>query len=155
MKKIYYLLFVACMALTACDKPVGPDEPVIPPDPTDTTETGMTKWEVLDTTYTVAKYTVPSHTAFKIALTKCVADSSEANKAALDQAIQNLFLLVYQRRSDGRRSTDRSSRERDGGRFPERRDHHCRHTDADERSAVHRQGTVYRECIGYQREHTV
>ena len=50
----------------------------------------MTKWEVLDTTYTVAKYTVPSHTAFKIALTKCVADSSEANKAALDQAIQNL-----------------------------------------------------------------
>ena len=90
MKKIYYLLFVACMALTACDKPVGPDEPVIPPDPTDTTETGMTKWEVLDTTYTVAKYTVPSHTAFKIALTKCVADSSEANKAALDQAIKNL-----------------------------------------------------------------
>ncbi len=90
MKKIYYLLLVACMALTACDKPVGPDEPVIPPDPTDTTETGMTKWEVLDTTYTVAKYTVPSHTAFKIALTKCVADSSEANKAALDQAIKNL-----------------------------------------------------------------
>ena len=78
------------MALTACDKPVGPDEPVIPPDPTDTTETGITKWEVLDTTYTVAKYTVPSHTAFKIALTKCVADSSEANKAALDQAIKNL-----------------------------------------------------------------
>ena len=90
MKKIYYLLLVACMALTACDKPVGPEEPVIPPDPTDTTETGMTKWEVLDTTYTVAKYTVPSHTAFKIALTKCVADSSEANKAALDQAIKNL-----------------------------------------------------------------
>ena len=75
------------MALTACDKPVGPEDPI---DPTDTTETGMTKWEVLDTTYTVAKYTVPSHTAFKIALTKCVADSSEANKAALDQAIQNL-----------------------------------------------------------------
>ena len=87
MKKIYYLLLVACMALTACDKPVGPEDPI---DPTDTTETGMTKWEVLDTTYTVAKYTVPSHTAFKIALTKCVADSSEANKAALDQAIQNL-----------------------------------------------------------------
>ena len=87
MKKFYYLLFVACMALTACDKPVGPEDPI---DPTDTTETGMTKWEVLDTTYTVANYTVPSHTAFKIALTKCVADSSEANKAALDQAIQNL-----------------------------------------------------------------
>ena len=75
------------MALTACDKPVGPEDPI---DPTDTTETGMTKWEVLDTTYTVAKYTVPSHTAFKIALTKCAADSSEANKAALDQAIKNL-----------------------------------------------------------------
>ncbi len=87
MKKFYYLLLVGCMALTACDKPVGPEEPVVP---TDTTQIEMTRWDVLDTTYTVADYTVPSHTAFKIALTKCAADSSEANKAALDQAIKNL-----------------------------------------------------------------
>lgn len=87
MKKFYYLLLAVCFVLPACDKPVGHEEPV---NPEDTVKTEMTRWEVLDTIYTVADYTVPSHTAFKIALTKCVADSSEANKAALDQAIKNL-----------------------------------------------------------------
>ena len=65
MKKFYYLLLAVCFVLPACDKPVGPEEPV---NPEDTVKTEMTRWEVLDTIYTVADYTVPSHTAFKIAL---------------------------------------------------------------------------------------
>lgn len=90
MKKLYYLLLAGCFALVACEKPVGPDTPEKPDEPKDTTETELTKWEVLDTTYTIRDYTVPSHTAFKIALTSCMADSSEANLAALDQAIKDL-----------------------------------------------------------------
>ena len=89
MKKIVCLLLsVSVFCLTAC-KPDGPVTPPDPVNPQDTT-TAMTKWEILDTTYTVQDYTVPSHTAFKIALTACSADSSDANKAALEQAIKNL-----------------------------------------------------------------
>ena len=90
MKKLYYLLLAGCFALVACEKPVGPDTPEKPDEPKDTTQTELTKWEILDTTYTVRDYTVPSHTAFKIALTTCISDSSEANLAALDQAIKDL-----------------------------------------------------------------
>lgn len=90
MKKLYYLLLAGCFALVACEKPVEPDTPEKPDEPKDTTQTELTKWEILDTTYTVRDYTVPSHTAFKIALTTCMSDSSEANLAALDQAIKDL-----------------------------------------------------------------
>lgn len=90
MKKLYYLLLAGCFALVACEKPVEPDTPEKPDEPKDTTQTELTKWEILDTTYTVRDYTVPSHTAFKIALTTCISDSSEANLAALDQAIKDL-----------------------------------------------------------------
>ena len=90
MKKLYYVLLAGCFALVACEKPVEPDTPEKPDEPKDTTQTELTKWEILDTTYTVRDYTVPSHTAFKIALTTCISDSSEANLAALDQAIKDL-----------------------------------------------------------------
>ena len=93
MKKLFYLLSLsaAVFYLSACK----PDNPVTPPEPEisteDTTKTEqLTKWEILDTTYTVRDYTVPSHTAFKIAMTACAADSSEANKAALENAIKAL-----------------------------------------------------------------
>lgn len=82
-----------CMVMVSCkpDNPITPPEPIDPTDPTeDTTAVEMSKWEVLDTTYTIRDYTVPSHTAFKIALTACIADSSDANKAALDAAIKAL-----------------------------------------------------------------
>ena len=95
MKKIYYILMVVvCWFFAACEKPVEPEEPdpqdttqVTPPD---TTTVTLTYWEALDTTYTVADYTVPSHTAFKIALTACAADSTEANIAVLQQRINEL-----------------------------------------------------------------
>ena len=93
MKKLFYLLSLsaAVFYLSACkpDNPVTPPEPEIPTDTTQT-DPGLSKWEILDTTYTVRDYTVPSHTAFKIALTACAADSSEANKAALENAIKAL-----------------------------------------------------------------
>ncbi|MBR1878009.1 MAG: metallophosphoesterase family protein [Paludibacteraceae bacterium] len=80
---------IAALLLLSCN----PDNPVTPPEPEqpqDTVPAALTRWEVLDTTYTVNDYTVPSHTAFRIALTACIADSSEANLAALDQAIKAL-----------------------------------------------------------------
>ena len=91
MKKFYYLLLMSCMALTSCDKPVGPDEPVVPPDPTDTTTyVPKTEWEKADSMYTRADYTVPSHTAFKIAVTACASNPSEANLELLRQRITEL-----------------------------------------------------------------
>ena len=88
MKKLSYLWIILCMALVACEKPiVEPEEP----EKQDTTKTELTEWEVMDTTYTVADWTVPSHTAFKIALTTCAADPSDANRKALDDAIKALI----------------------------------------------------------------
>ena len=91
MKKFYYLLLISCMALAACDKPVGPEEPVVPTDPTDTTAyVPKTEWEKADSMYTRADYTVPSHTAFKIAVTACASNPSEANLELLRQRIKEL-----------------------------------------------------------------
>ena len=95
MKKYYYLLLACFFALVSCEKPVV-EPPENPEDtttitPPDTTEVPLTYWEILDTTYTVEKYTVPSHTAFKIALTACVADSTEENMAVLQQRIDELL----------------------------------------------------------------
>jgi len=93
MKKIYSLLMVSCMVLFAACKPdpvVEPDDPK--PEPKDSTEqiVSKTEWEMADSLYTVADYTVPSHTMLKIAIQACTKDSSEANKQALRQAIKNL-----------------------------------------------------------------
>lgn len=93
MKKIYSLLMVSCMVLFAACKPdpvVEPDDPK--PEPKDSTEQYVpkTEWEMADSLYTVADYTVPSHTMLKIAIQACTKDSSEANKQALRQAIKNL-----------------------------------------------------------------
>lgn len=93
MKKIYSLLMVSCMVFFAACKPdpvVEPDDPK--PEPKDSTEQIIpkTEWEMADSLYTVADYTVPSHTMLKIAIQACTKDSSEANKQALRQAIKNL-----------------------------------------------------------------
>ena len=85
MKKIYSLLMVSCMVLFAACKPdpvVEPDDPK--PEPKDSTEqiVSKTEWEMADSLYTVADYTVPSHTMLKIAIQACTKDSSEANKQA-------------------------------------------------------------------------
>ena len=93
MKKIYSFLMVGCIVFFAACKPdpvVEPDDPK--PEPKDSTEqiVSKTEWEMADSLYTVADYTVPSHTMLKIAIQACTKDSSEANKQALRQAIKNL-----------------------------------------------------------------
>lgn len=93
MKKIYSFLMVGCIVFFAACKPdpvVEPDDPK--PEPKDSTEQNVSKteWEMADSLYTVADYTVPSHTMLKIAIQACTKDSSEANKQALRQAIKNL-----------------------------------------------------------------
>lgn len=93
MKKIYSFLMVGCIVFfAACknDSVVEPDDPK--PEPKDSTEQYVpkTEWEMADSLYTVADYTVPSHTMLKIAIQACTKDSSEANKQALRQAIKNL-----------------------------------------------------------------
>ena len=90
MKKFYYLLIFCLLALTACEpRVVPPDEPE---NPTDTTDTYIpkTEWEKADSAYTMADYTVPSHTALKIAIQACANDPSEANLAAMRQKITEL-----------------------------------------------------------------
>jgi nitrite reductase/ring-hydroxylating ferredoxin subunit len=80
------VFFAACKP----DPVVEPDDPK--PEPKDSTEqiVPKTEWEMADSLYTVADYTVPSHTMLKIAIQACTKDSSEANKQALRQAIKNL-----------------------------------------------------------------
>ena len=96
MKKLFYLLMIACLAMVACKK-----EPVNPPDPkpvdTDTIPIDTippyvpkTEWELADSIYTVADYAVPSHTKFKFAQYACVLDPSEANIEAMRKAITEL-----------------------------------------------------------------
>ncbi len=81
----FTILFVCCFV--ACNPPV-----VEPEDPKkDTVPEELTEWEILDTTYTVADWTVPSHTAFKIALTKCAADPTDANRKEVEQKIKELI----------------------------------------------------------------
>ena len=93
MKKYYSLLLMFLLAFTACEKPVvTPEEPEQKPQPVDTTEAYVpkTEWEKADSMYTVADYTVPSHTAFKMAVTACAKDPSEANLEAMRQKIKEL-----------------------------------------------------------------
>ena len=92
MKKFYALLLMSCtLIFAACEKPVTP-EPPGPPLPPDTSGVvvSKTEWEIADSAYTVDDYTIPSHTALKIAITACAADSSEANLELLRQKITEL-----------------------------------------------------------------
>ena len=88
------LLIVCCIAFAACkpDSPIGPQEPEEPekPDPQDTTVVEKTEWEIADSLYTVADYTVPSHTAFKVAVQACANDPSEANLQIMREKIKEL-----------------------------------------------------------------
>lgn len=91
MKKLYYFMMTCCIVLLAAcksDPAVEPD----PKDPKDSTEVYVpkTEWELADSIYTIADWTVPSHTMLKIAIQACSNDSSEANKQALRQAIKAL-----------------------------------------------------------------
>ena len=92
-KKLCYMLVLACTIVFAasCDPKI--EDPQTPPDQ-DTTKVDttrvLTEWEIADTTYTVRDYTVPSHTAFKIALTACATSPSEENLQAMRQKIQEL-----------------------------------------------------------------
>lgn len=96
MKKLYYLLMIACMAMVACKK-----EPVNPPDPkpidTGTTPIDtvppyvpLTEWEKADSMYTEQDYTIPSHTFLKIAITKCAQSATDENLDELHKAITEL-----------------------------------------------------------------
>ena len=91
-KNFYYLMIICVVALfTACKQNV-PEEPVTPdpqPQPQDTVKQ-LTEWEIADTVYTEADYTVPSLTALKIAIRSCIKDSNEANKAEFRQKIKEL-----------------------------------------------------------------
>ena len=92
MKKLYAFLMTVCfVGLVACEKPIEP-EPQDTQTQQDTVPTvvPLTEWEILDTTYTVADYTVPSYAKFKIALTACAANPTDEKRAALEQAIRNL-----------------------------------------------------------------
>ena len=98
MKKsfIFYLLSLFMMAsfvLSSCEKPVGPE----PPDPgKDTTQTDTTviepktEWEIADSAYTIADYTVPSVTALKIAIKTCAGSPTDANIEAMREKINEL-----------------------------------------------------------------
>ena len=94
MKKIYSFLMVGCMVLFAACKP----DPIIDPDPDpepqpqDSTEQYVpkTEWELADSLYTAADYTVPSHTIFKLAQTRCANDPSEANLETMRETIKGL-----------------------------------------------------------------
>ena len=92
MKKIYYLLLMASVVLVACKPdPIIEPEPEPQPQPQgDTTYVPKTEWEKADSAYTVADYTVPSHTALKIAIQSCSKDPSEANLEIMRQRIQEL-----------------------------------------------------------------
>ena len=92
MKKLYYFLTLSCaLFLAACKEPVNPEppDPVIPPD-TSEVVVPKTEWEKADSAYTERDYTIPSHTALKIAITACANDSSEANLELLRQRIKEL-----------------------------------------------------------------
>lgn len=91
MKKLYYLWMILCMAFfVACEKPIVP-EPDPKPDPdTSAVYTPKTEWEKADSAYTEADYTIPSHTALKIAIQACADNPSDANLEAMRQKITEL-----------------------------------------------------------------
>ena len=89
MKKFYYLLLVCGIALMSCNNPVNPDEPVGPVIPPDTTDT-RTEVEKVDSLYQAEDYTVPSYTQLCIAKETARANMTEANIAAMYEAVDAL-----------------------------------------------------------------
>ena len=83
------LTLILCLAFIACEKKpiVDPEEPE---QPQDSVRGPLTEWEKADSAYTVADWTVPSHTALKIAIKSCADDPSEANLAIMRQRITEL-----------------------------------------------------------------
>ncbi len=70
-------------------------EPPIDPKDTTQVDTGKvyvpkTEWEKADSMYTIADYTVPSHTALKIAITACAKSPTEENLEKMRQRIAEL-----------------------------------------------------------------
>ena len=101
--KFYYLwMMAACVAMVACEKPV---EPKPDPDPQDTTQVNpqdttevyvpKTEWEKADSAYTIADWTIPSHTAFSYTVKACSVDPSEENLEAMRKAITELVPKEY------------------------------------------------------------
>ena len=91
MKRFYNILLIGCVALFAACKP----DPIVEPEdpkPQDSTEQYVpkTEWELADSLYTPADYTVPSHTMLKIAIKACADNPSEENIAAMRQKIKEL-----------------------------------------------------------------
>ena len=78
------MIFAGCK-----NDPVTPEEPE---DPQDTIPASVpkTEWEKADSMYTVADYTVPSHTALKIAIKSCTDNPTEENIAVMRQRIKEL-----------------------------------------------------------------
>ena len=79
------------MAFAGCkNDPVTPEEPE---DPKDTAQAyvPLTEWEKADSMYTVADYTVPSHTALKIAIKSCADNPTEENLQVMRQRIKELI----------------------------------------------------------------
>ena len=93
-KKIYYLLMlVCCICLVACEKPVEPQPgpgPDPEPGPDTTAVVPKTEWEKADSAYTEHDYTIPSHTALKLAIHVCAANPTEENLEAMRQKITEL-----------------------------------------------------------------
>ena len=86
MKKFYYLLLVCGIALMSCN-PVTPDEPVGPQEDTTAVKTEVDK---VDSMYQAADYTVPSFTQLCIAKETARANMTEANIAAMYEAVDAL-----------------------------------------------------------------
>ncbi|MCR5050447.1 MAG: metallophosphoesterase family protein [Paludibacteraceae bacterium] len=91
-KNLLYMLLIGSTLMVVSCKPRITEEPENPQDTTkvDTTTVQLTEWEIADTTYTVKDYTVPSHTAFKIALKTCADNPTEENLQAMRDKIKEL-----------------------------------------------------------------
>ena len=93
MKHFYHLLLIlVCGSLAACkpEPPVPPIEPPVNDSDTVAVYVPLTEWERADSLYTVADYTVPSHTMFKLAQFACANNPTEENLDAMRQRIKEL-----------------------------------------------------------------
>lgn len=93
MKHFYHLLLIlVCGSLAACkpEPPVPPIEPPVNDSDTVAVYVPLTEWERADSLYTVADYTVPSHTMFKLAQFACASNPTEENIEAMRQRIKEL-----------------------------------------------------------------
>ena len=90
-KKFYYLLMLLCsIILVACEEPDVPTPPDPDPKPDTTVVVPKTEWEKADSAYTINDYTVPSHTALKMAIHVCAANPTEENLEKMREKIREL-----------------------------------------------------------------